>query len=64
MTKHYNWIPACGGTETPFTGRDGKTYLYMWNQMPADSGEAEHAYYCQEDDLFLTYEECKGRIWP
>lgn len=56
-----NWIAACGGTETPFTGRDGKTYLYMWNSL---SGEAsEHAYYCQEDDLFLDYEEASRRIF-
>jgi hypothetical protein len=56
--KHYNWVPACGGKETPFKGRDGKTYLYMWN------GVSEHAYYCLEDDLFLEYGECVGRIYP
>ena len=56
--KHYNWVPACGGKETPFKGRDGKTYLYMWN------GVNEHAYYCLEDDLFLEYGECVGRVYP
>jgi hypothetical protein len=60
--KHYNWVPACGGKETPFKGRDGKTYLYMWNGVGGE--KSEHAYYCQEDDLFLEYGECVGRVYP
>jgi len=61
MTAHENWVPGCGGTETPFQGRDGRTYLYMWNSR---SGvQSEHAYYCQEDDLFLSNDEAARRIW-
>lgn len=41
------WIPACGGTETPFT-KNGKKYLYMWNYRTK-----EHAYYCITDDIFV-----------
>lgn len=47
-TGHYQWIIACGGTETPFT-YEGKTYTYMW--CPATR---EHAYYCHEDDTFYA----------
>jgi hypothetical protein len=28
--KNDNWVPACGGTETPFTSRSGKRLLYCW----------------------------------
>lgn len=46
------WIPACGGTETPFTSRTGRRLLYMWNQTTG-----EHAYYDVYRDLFLSQEE-------
>ncbi len=36
MSKHYNWVPACGGKETPFKGRDGKTYLGSWSWRTSD----------------------------
>jgi len=48
---HTNWIPANGGTETPFTTRNGHTLLYMWDQI------SRHAYYDMTTDLFLTVEE-------
>lgn len=47
-----NWIPACGGTETPFTSRSGKRLLYMWNRATG-----QHAYYDMGADLFLTDSE-------
>ena len=55
--QHDNWIPACGGTEQPFTVR-GETFLYMWNTTTG-----EHAYYSVTRDLFLEYYEyieCTG----
>lgn len=46
------WQPACGGTETPFKTRSGKTLHYLWNRSTG-----EHAYYSVTDDVFLTNEE-------
>lgn len=47
-----DWVPACGGTETPFKTRSGRVLLYMWNRTTG-----EHAYYDVEQDIFLTSEE-------
>ena len=47
-----SWVPACGGTETPFVTRTGKTLLYMWNSMTG-----EHAYYDVRADVFLSSDE-------
>ena len=47
-----NWVPACGGTETPFITRTGRKIHYMWN-----STTGEHAYYDVTNDVFLTTEE-------
>ena len=47
MNTDIYWIPACGGTETPFQ-KEGKMYLYMWNWATK-----EHSYYCITDDLFV-----------
>lgn len=33
------WVPACGGRETPFRDRAGRTLLYCWNP-----GQLRHAY--------------------
>lgn len=60
--KHYNWVPGCNGTEQEFVGADGKTYIWMWNSCVGEG--SEHAYYCKEDDLFLEYDQCHGRVWP
>ena len=60
--RHFNWGLACNGTEEEFQGLDGKTYQYMWNGIVGKG--SEHAYYCKNDDLFLDYEECKGRVFP
>jgi hypothetical protein len=45
------WLPACGGTEQPFTCK-GRRLLYCWN--PARD---EHAYLDLDTDLFLSNEE-------
>lgn len=47
-----DWIAACGGTETPFRTRSGRTLFWMWNRVTG-----EHAYYDVERDVFLTNEE-------
>ena len=50
-----SWMPACGGTETPFKSRSGDVLLYMWNEV-----SGEHAYYNVSTDLFLTNDEASG----
>ena len=45
------WVPACGGTEQPFTCR-GRRLLYCWNTVTG-----EHAYLDLDTDLFLSNEE-------
>ena len=47
-----DWVPACGGAETPFTTRTGRRLLYMWNPTTG-----EHAYYDLQRDVFLTTDE-------
>lgn len=49
--EQVSWVPACGGTEEPFT-KAGRTYLYMFNTFTK-----KHAYYCQTSDLFLSDDE-------
>ena len=43
-----NWVPANGGTETPFLTRSGRTLLYCWQ---ATTGR--HAYLDCGTDLIL-----------
>ena len=52
-TKQYRdiWIPACGGTETPFETR-GRKLLYCFN--PA---KGRHAYLDMGSDLILSDED-------
>lgn len=52
-----NWIPACGGTEQPFTARSGAVLLYMWNTTTGN-----HAYYHVGADVFLTTEEALAHL--
>lgn len=47
-----NWVPANGGTETPFTTRSGRRLLYVW-----DTRSGRHAYLDCQTDLVLTDEE-------
>ena len=45
------WIPACGGTETPFTIR-GVRVLYCWNPVTG-----KHAYLNVDSDIIMTDQE-------
>jgi hypothetical protein len=51
------WVPACGGTETPFKARSGAILLYCFN--PATG---QHAYIDQGTDWVLTYEEAEAHL--
>lgn len=46
------WIPACGGTEVPFTTRTGARLLYCWQPSTG-----RHAYLDCGTDLILSDEE-------
>lgn len=48
------WIPACGGTETPFLSRSGKRLLYCWQPR-----SGRHAYIDLGTDMVLTDEEAE-----
>jgi hypothetical protein len=56
-TSDGEWLPACGGTETPFRTRSGQVLLYMWNRVTG-----EHAYYDVQGDLFLSNEEAAAAL--
>jgi hypothetical protein len=47
-----NWVPACGGTETPFTTRGGHRVLYVWQPSTG-----KHAYLNLETDMLMSDEE-------
>ena len=51
------WVPACGGTETPLTTLTGRGLLYMWNPTTG-----EHAYYDVTNDVFLSAEEATAAL--
>jgi len=51
------WVPACGGTETPFRARSGATLLYCFN--PATR---QHAYLNVNTDIILTREEANAHL--
>lgn len=51
------WLPACGGTETPFKSRSGLRLLYCWN--PATG---QHAYLNCDTDIILTDEEARAAL--
>ena len=46
------WVPACGGTETPYKNKRGHMVLYMW--CPSTG---EHMYYDMDDDIFYFNKE-------
>ena len=48
------WIPACGGSEVPFSTRSGHRLLYCY--QPATG---RHAYLNCETDVILTTEEAQ-----
>jgi hypothetical protein len=49
-----NWIPACGGTEVPFTTRNGYRLLYCWQ-----SSTGRHAYLNCDTDIILSDEDAR-----
>lgn len=51
------WVPACGGTETPFAARNGQRLLYCFN--PALQ---RHAYLDLNQDLVLSDEEANAAM--
>jgi len=46
------WVPASGGTETPFFARSGAKLLYVFNPRTG-----KHAYLHMGSDLVLSDEE-------
>jgi len=52
-----NWVPACGGTETPFRSRSGKTLLYCWQPSTG-----RHAYLDCGTDIILSDEEATAAL--
>lgn len=51
------WFPACGGTETPFLTKSGKTLLYCYNPL-----FGQHAYLDVRADIFLTNDEADAAM--
>ncbi len=49
-----NWVPANGGTETPFLTRSGRRLLYCWQPSTGN-----HAYLDCDTDLILSDEEAQ-----
>lgn len=49
-----DWVPANGGTETPFLTRTGRTLLYCWQPRTG-----RHAYLDMGVDLILSDEETR-----
>jgi len=53
-SRNDNWVPANGGTETPFVTRTGRRLLYCWQPSTG-----RHAYLDLGTDLILTDEEAE-----
>jgi hypothetical protein len=52
-----DWVPASGGTETPFTTQTGARLLYCWQPR-----SGRHAYLDLGTDMILTDEEARQRL--
>lgn len=52
-----NWLPANGGTETPFTTRTGARLLYCWQPSTG-----KHAYLDCGTDIILTDDEARQAL--
>lgn len=52
-----NWVPACGGTETPFTTRTGYRLLYCWQPSTG-----RHAYIDLGTDMVLSTDEANNAL--
>lgn len=46
------WVPACNGTEEPFTTRNGIRLLYCWHPSTG-----KHAYLNCDTDIILSDDE-------
>ena len=51
------WVPACGGTETPFWSRGGHLMLYCWQPS-----SGKHAYINCQTDIIMTDEEARASL--
>ena len=51
------WVPACGGTEQPFTTRNGHRLLYCWQQS-----SGRHAYIDLSTDIALSDDEARAAL--
>lgn len=52
-----NWVPACGGTETPFYTRTGYRLLYCWQPS-----SGRHTYINCDTDIVLSDEEARAAL--
>lgn len=51
------WVPASGGTETPFRTRTGRRLQYCWQRSTG-----KHAYLDCDTDLILSDEEAQAAL--
>lgn len=49
-----NWVPACNGTEVPFTTRNGFRLLYCWQPSTG-----RHAYLNCDTDIILSDDDAR-----
>ncbi len=52
-----DWVPACGGLETPFVSRSGRRLLYCWQPR-----SGRHAYLDVARDVILSDEEAANAM--
>lgn len=52
-----NWVPANGGTETPFVTRTRRRLLYVWQPSTGN-----HAYLDCDNDLILDDEQARTAL--
>lgn len=52
------WVPACNGTEVPFTTRFGFRLLYCWQPSTG-----RHAYLNCDTDIIMSNEDANIAIW-
>lgn len=53
--KDDSWVPACGGTETPFKSRSGRRLQYVWQPSTG-----QHAYLDVDSDTILSDEQAEA----
>lgn len=51
------WVPANGGTETPFTSRSGIRMLYCYNPKTG-----QHRYLNVDTDVIMTNDEVQAAM--